>query len=246
MAVFGIDIGGSGIKGALVDVDKGDFLTERYRLPTPEKSTPRAVAEVVKKVVDHFEWNGPIGAGFPAVIHNGVAHTAANVHESWIGTNVDELLGEVTGMPVFTVNDADAAGLAEMTFGVGRNYHKGVVVMLTLGTGIGSAIFLDGKLLPNTEFGHMEVRGKDAEKRASDAVRKEKEWSYKKWSKRLQEVLDHIEMLFSPDVIIIGGGVSKDAHEFLPFLKTRAILTPAELRNQAGIVGAALYAQQRL
>jgi len=245
MAVLGIDIGGSGIKGALVDLDAGDFLGERHRIKTPEKSTPSAVAEVILELVRHFQYDGPIGCGFPAVIRDGVACSAANIDQKWIGTNADQLFSESTGNPVYTLNDADAAGLAEMTYGVGREQQRGVVLMLTLGTGIGTALFLDGKLLPNTELGHVEIRGKDAERRASDAARKKKGLTFYQWSERLQEVLDTYEKLFSPDVIIVGGGVSKHADEFLPLLKTRAVLKPAYLRNKAGTIGAAVYARQR-
>ncbi|HZW02317.1 MAG TPA: ROK family protein [Anaerolineaceae bacterium] len=246
MAVLGIDIGGSGIKGAVVDLETGQLLTERKRFPTPEKSTPAAVAKVVRQLAGEFEVQGPIGCGFPAVVRSGVAYTAANIHESWIGTDVNQLLTDATGCPVFTVNDADAAGVAEMAYGAGRDYPKGVVMVLTLGTGIGSAIFVDGHLLPNTEFGHLEIRGKDAEHRASDAVRERKDLSYKKWAKRrLQEVLERYEMLLSPDVFIIGGGVSKNFDDFVPYVETRAKIIPAQLLNQAGIVGAALYAQQQ-
>lgn len=245
MAVLGIDIGGSGIKGALVDLDAGDFLGERHRIKTPEKSTPSAVAEVMLELVRHFQYDGPIGCGFPAVIRDGVACSAANIDQKWIGTNADQLFSESTGNPVYTLNDADAAGLAEMTYGVGREQQRGVVLMLTLGTGIGTALFLDGKLLPNTELGHVEIRGKDAERRASDAARKKKGLTFYQWSERLQEVLDTYEKLFSPDVIIVGGGVSKHADEFLPLLKTRAELKPAYLRNKAGTIGAAVYARQR-
>lgn len=246
MAVLGIDIGGSGIKGGLVDLESGQLVSDRRRYPTPEKSTPQAVAEVVRRLVEDFEYQGPIGCGFPAIVRNGAAFSAANIHDSWIGTDVNALLSTATGCPVYTVNDADAAGIAEMTYGAGRDYQEGVVVMLTLGTGIGSAIFVDGRLLPNTEFGHMEIRGKIAEARASDAVRERKGLSYKKWaSRRLQEVFDRLELLLSPDVFIIGGGVSKHFDAFAPYLETRAKIIPAQLLNQAGIVGAALFARQK-
>jgi polyphosphate glucokinase len=248
VSVLGIDIGGSGIKGAMVNVQTGEMLTERKRIPTPEQSTPEAVAAVVAELARTFEAKGLIGVGFPAIVRHGVAFSAANIHESWIGTNVNELLSKATGIPVYTVNDADAAGVAEMRFGVGKDpaNRKGVVILLTLGTGIGSAIFVDGVLLPNTELGHLEIRGKDAERRASDAVRKERDLTYKKWAKkRLQEYLDRLDMLFSPDLLVIGGGVSKEADLFLPYVKTRAKIIPAQLQNQAGIVGAALYASQQ-
>lgn len=245
MAILGIDIGGSGIKGALVDVETGQLLTERRRLPTPEKAKPNDVAEVVAELVKYFDYTGVVGCGFPAVVQHGVARTAANVHENWIGTNVDELLGRVTGCRTFTINDADAAGIAEMAFGAGCNAQKGVVIIITLGTGIGTAIFTDGHLVPNTEFGHMKIRGKDAELRASDAARQRKQMSWKKYAARLQEYLIEVENLFWPDLFIIGGGASKKADEFFPLLKIRTKIVPAQLLNQAGIVGAAVYASQQ-
>ncbi len=239
MEILGIDIGGSGIKGALVDVEKGVLVAERYRIPTPQPSTPEAVAAVVAKIVQHFEWKGPIGCTFPAVIKNGVAYSAANVDKSWIGTIGQQLLAEKTKCPVLLLNDADAAGIAEIEFGAGKG-RQGVIIVLTLGTGIGSAIFVDGRLVPNTEFGHMEVRGKDAEDRAADRIRKGKNLGWKKWAARVDEFLARMELLFSPDLFIVGGGVSKKHHKFLPLLHTRAEVVPAQMRNEAGIIGAAM------
>lgn len=245
MAVLGIDFGGSGIKGALVDEKTGEFLTDRFRLPTPEDAKPNDVAEVINQIALHFQYRGPIGVGFPAVIQHGVVYTAANIDDSWIGINSEELFGKVTGCPCFVVNDADAAGVAEMSYGIGKENFKGVVLFLTLGTGIGSAVFIDGKLLPNTELGHIEVRGKDAEKRASDATRKQKDLSWEEWAGRLQEVLARLEALLWPDLVVLGGGISKDSDKYLPFIKLHAKVVPATLLNQAGIVGAAIYAWQR-
>lgn len=242
MIVLGIDIGGSGIKGAPVDVEKGVLTAERYRIPTPKPSKPKAVARVVAKIVRHFEWDGPIGCTFPAIIKNGVAYSAANVHKSWIGTNGEALIAEMTGCPVLLLNDADAAGIAEMTLGAGKD-ERGVVIVLTFGTGIGSAIFVNGQLIPNTEFGHMEIRGKDAEDRASDRIRKEKNLSWEKWAKRVNEFLGRMEALFSPDLFIIGGGVSKKHELFFPYLKTQARIVPAKMLNEAGIIGAAMAAR---
>ncbi len=239
MKTLGIDIGGSGIKGALVDVERGILAAERYRIPTPQPSTPEAVAAVVAKIVQHFEWKGPVGCTFPAVIKNGVAYSAANVDKSWIGTNGQQLLAEKTKCPVLLLNDADAAGIAEIEFGAGKG-RQGVIIVLTLGTGIGSAIFVDGLLVPNTEFGHMEVRGKDAEDRAADRIRKGKNLGWKKWAANLDEFLARMELLFSPDLFIVGGGVSKKHHKFLPLLHTRAEVVPAQMRNEAGIIGAAM------
>lgn len=242
MQILGIDIGGSGIKGAPVDIKKGSFTAERHRIPTPQPSLPNDVGDVVAEIARHFEWKGPIGCTFPAIIKDGVAYSAANVDPSWIGTNGQQLIAEKTGCPTILVNDADAAGIAEMEFGAGRG-EKGLVILLTLGTGIGSAFFINGILVPNTELGHLEIRGKDAEARASDRVREEKDLSWEKWAERLDEFFQRVEFLFSPDLIIIGGGVSKKHDRFLPLLHTRARMVPAQLFNDAGIVGAALAAK---
>ncbi len=245
MEVLGVDIGGSGIKGAIVNVDTGEFISDRYRLPTPVGARPKDVARVFASLARHFECKDIIGAGFPSVVHHGVVYTAANVDQDWIGTNASELFSEATGCKVHVLNDADAAGIAEMTFGVGKEYNRGVVLLLTIGTGVGSAIFVDGILLPNTEFGHLQIRGKDAEWRCSDAARQKKEYSWKAWAKRWQEYLDWMEKLISPDIIIIGGGISKEADKLLPLIRTRARILTAQLLNQAGIVGAALYAANK-
>lgn len=242
MEILGIDIGGSGIKGAPVDVTNGKLVAKRYRIPTPHPSIPGAVAEVVAKIAQHFSWKGPIGCTFPAIIKAGVAYSAANVHKDWIGTNGQELLAMKTGCPVLLLNDADAAGMAEMTFGAGKG-RRGVVIVLTFGTGIGSAIFVDGHLVPNTEFGHMEVRGKDAEDRASDRIRKKEDLNWKSWATCVDEFFGRMEGLFSPDLFIFGGGVSKKHEKFLHLLNTRAEIVPAQMLNEAGIIGAALAAE---
>lgn len=242
MEILGIDIGGSGIKGALVDTKKGKFIGDRYRIPTPQPSTPDAVGDVVAEIAQHFKWHGPIGCTFPAIVKGGVAYSAANVNDAWIGTNGQRLLSKKTGCPVVLLNDADAAGIAEVKFGAGKG-EQGTIIMLTFGTGIGSAIFVRGVLVPNTEFGHMEVRGKDAEHRAADRIRKEKDLSWKKWAKRVNEFLDRMELLFSPDLFIFGGGVSKKHKKFFHHLDTKARLVPAQLRNHAGIIGAAMAAK---
>jgi polyphosphate glucokinase len=241
--IMGIDIGGSGIKGAPVNVDKGEFMTERQRFETPQPSTPAAVAEAVVNLVKHFNWQAPIGCTFPAVVLHGVTLTAANVDPSWIGTNAETLFREATGCPVRVLNDADAAGIAEMTFGAGKD-RKGVVILLTFGTGIGSAIFIDGILLPNTEFGHVELRGKDAEHRAAARIKTEKDLSWKEWGERVNEYLQYMEKLFTPDLFIVGGGVSKKFERFAPYLQTRAEIVSAQLQNDAGIVGAAMAAKE--
>jgi polyphosphate glucokinase len=243
MQILGIDIGGSGIKGAPVETDTGVLLAERFRLPTPEGARPLPMSEVVRDVATQFTWSKDIGCGFPAVIRNGVAETAANISSRWIGTNVAQLFEEATHCRVHVVNDADAAGLAEMTFGVGKDV-KGVVLMVTIGTGLGSALFIDGKLVPNTELGHIEVDCVDAETIASDEVRKQEDLSWKKWAKRFDKYLTTIEKLLSPDLIILGGGAVKNKDQFMPHLTVRAKIIIAEFGNEAGIVGAALAAAQ--
>lgn len=241
MELLGIDIGGSGIKGAPVDRETGALLAPRFRLATPEPAKPPAVAEVVKQVVEHFDWKGPIGCGFPGVIIHGVTLTAVNIHKQWVGLNAAEFLTEATGCPTCMVNDADAAGLAEMAFGAGKD-RMGVVLLVTIGTGLGTALFTDGHLLPNCEFGHMKIRGVDAEWRASDAARQRDGLSWKKWAGRFNEFLQTMEYLVWPDLIILGGGVSKEHEKFFPYLDVRAELVPAQMLNEAGIVGAALAA----
>ena len=239
MEIFGVDIGGSGIKGAPVDIRKGVLVEKRHRIPTPQPSTPEAVTDVVTEIAQHFNWQGPIGCTFPAVIKKGVAYSAANVDESWIGTNGENLIKKKCGCRVLLINDADAAGIAEMEFGAGKG-HTGVVIVLTFGTGIGSAVFTNGHLVSNTEFGHMEVRGKDAEDRAADRIRKGKELSWEKWAERVNEFLGRMEIVFSPDLFIIGGGVSKKHDNYLHLLDTQAEIVPAQMRNEAGIIGAAM------
>lgn len=242
MQALGIDIGGSGIKGAPVNIKTGKLLAERIRIPTPKGAKPKAVAEVVAEITHSFKWTGPIGVGFPAPIKNGVALMAANVSEKWVGTDADELLTSATGCKCRVGNDADVAGMAEMAFGMGKGEH-GTVIMITLGTGIGSAIFYNGHLLPNTEFGHMQINGKDAEHRASDAARQREDMSWKKYAKRLNEYLNEMEKLFWPDLFIIGGGISKQHEKFLPLLTLQSRVVAAQFQNEAGIVGAALYSQ---
>jgi polyphosphate glucokinase len=241
--ILGIDIGGTGIKGAPVDTVKGKLLTERHRIATPQPATPKAVIKTVGKIVEHFEWQGLIGCTFPAIIKDGVTHSAANVDNAWIGYEAEKALRQQTGCSLTLINDADAAGLAEMAFGAGRD-HQGVVFVLTLGTGIGTAIFLDGELLPNTELGHLEFNGREAEKWAAESVRKEKNLKWREWAERVNTYLSHLEFLFSPDMFIIGGGVSKKFDKYEPYLTTQALTVPAQLRNNAGIIGAAMAARK--
>lgn len=243
---FGIDIGGSGIKGAPVDLGTGEFAADRVRIPTPQPATPQAVAETVAEVVDSFSLGThvPIGVTFPAVIRHGVAQSAANVDDSWIGTDVEKTIGAATGRRVVAVNDADAAGYAEVVYGAAKDV-PGVVLVVTLGTGIGSALVVDGVLVPNTELGHLEIDGHDAESRASDAARDREDLTFEQWATRLQRYFTVVENLFWPDLIVVGGGVSKKHDQFLPLLDLRTPIVPAGLRNAAGIVGAAHLAARR-
>ena len=241
MEVLGIDIGGSGVKGAPVDTTTGRLLTPRFRIPTPQPATPEAVMSVTAQVAQHFTWSGPIGCGFPAVVKGGQVHTAANIDPAWIGVRIEDELAQIVGRPVRVLNDADAAGVAEMRWGAGRD-RQGVVLIVTLGTGIGTALFVDGRLVPNTEFGHIEIRGREAEHRAAESVRERKRLSWKRWAKRVDEYLDTMERLVWPDLIILGGGASAHASKFVPLLTARAEIVAAQFLNNAGIAGAALAA----
>ncbi|WP_067971769.1 polyphosphate--glucose phosphotransferase [Nocardiopsis trehalosi] len=246
---LGIDIGGSGIKGAPVDLATGEFVVDRVKIPTPHPSTPRAVAAVVAQIAaafpEHVDPATPLGATFPAVIQHGVARSAANVDPSWIGTDVERLLADATGRRVYVLNDADAAAVAEDRYGAAKD-ATGVVLMTTLGTGIGTALLVDGTLVPNTEFGHLEIDGHDAETRAASSAKEREDLSYERWAReRLQRYYEVVEMLLSPDLIVVGGGVSRKAEKFLPLLRLNAPIVPAELRNTAGIVGAAVLAVER-
>ncbi|MBK5250260.1 MAG: ROK family protein [Actinomycetales bacterium] len=244
---FGIDIGGSGIKGAPVHLRTGEVIGKRFRLPTPEKSTPQAVAEVLAAVVEHF--NVPktahIGLTFPGIILHGVAASSANMDKGWIGTDIGQVVKEATGHRAYIVNDADAAGYAETRYGAAQG-QDGVVIVITLGTGIGSGLINDGVLVPNVELGHLEIDGYDAETRAASSIKEREGLSYEKWAVRLQRYFSHVEFLFSPDLFVVGGGISKDHEKFLPLLKLRAPIVPAKLRNTAGIVGAAALADRYL
>ena len=240
MQVLGIDVGGSGIKGAPVDIETGRLLAERVRIKTPKEAEPEPVAETVAQITQFFDWQGNIGIGFPAPIKNGIVMMAANISQRWVGINVDQVSTSTTGRSCRVGNDADVAGLAEMAFGAGRD-RNGTVIMLTLGTGIGTAIFYNGHLLPNTEFGHLEMKGKDAEQRASDAARQREDLSWRKYARRLNDYLMTLEKLFWPDLFIIGGGISKVHEKFIPLLTASTKVVPAQLQNEAGMVGAALF-----
>lgn len=239
MEILGIDIGGTGIKGATVDTETGVLTRERYRLRTPAPATPEKVSATVGEVVRHFNWTGPIGCGFPAAVRHGQVLTATNVSKRWIGQHAQRLLEDVTGCAVTVLNDADAAGYAEMRFGAGQDV-PGVVLIVTLGTGIGTALFINGHLLPNTELGHIEIKGRDAETWASGIIRERKKMSWKKWTRRVNTYLSRMQSYLWPDLIIVGGGVSKKHHKFLPLLTLETRVVSAHMRNEAGIVGAAL------
>ena len=239
MRVFGIDVGGSGIKGAPVDTETGELLAERVRIKTPRPARPEAIVGTAVEVVRQSGWDGPVGCGFPAVIKGGVVRTAANIDRAAVGFDLQGRLEQELGNPVRVINDGDAAGLAEMRWGAGRGV-EGLVLMLTLGTGIGTSLFMGGRLVPNTELGHIEIRGKDAEYRASDSARKREDLSWREYAERLDEYLHRIEDLLWPDLIVIGGGISKKSEKFLPHLSARTRVVPAQMLNEAGIAGAAL------
>ncbi len=241
-----MDIGGSGIKGAPVDLERGDLAQPRHKVLTPHPATPEAVGGCVREVVEHFGWSGPVGVTFPGVVtEGGTIRTAANMDKGWVDVDARALLGgALGGLPVTVLNDADAAGVAEMRVGAGKGRH-GTVMLLTFGTGIGSALFVDGRLVPNTELGHLELHGHDAEKRASTRARDDEQLTWEHWAHRVQKYLAHLEMLFSPELFVIGGGVSRKSHKFLPLIEgIRAEIVPAELLNSAGIVGAAMAAME--
>jgi polyphosphate glucokinase len=241
---FGIDFGGTGIKGAPVDLEVGDFAAERERVSTPEKSTPHNVAEIFVALLAKFpDCTGPVGVTVPGVVRHGVVYSAANIDKAWIGTDADALFTKATGRDVHVVNDADAAGLAEVRYGAAKG-RSGLVIVTTLGTGIGSAIVNDGVLVPNSELGHLEINGHDAESRAANSARTREELSWEHWAKRLTAYYRTLEMLFSPDLFVVGGGVSKESEAFLPLVDIDTEIIPARLRNRAGVVGAALYATE--
>ncbi len=239
---FGVDVGGSGIKGGIVDMDTGLLIGERIKVLTPQPATPSAVAKAIAEVVNGFGWTGPLGVTYPGVVTHGVVHTAANVDKAWIGTNArDVISAELNGQDVTILNDADAAGLAEERYGAGRE-KSGLVVLLTFGTGIGSAVIHNGALIPNTEFGHLEVGGKEAEQRAASSVKERNGWTYEKWAQQVTRVLVAIENAIWPDLFIAGGGISRKADKWLPLLENRTPVVAAALQNTAGIVGAAMAA----
>ncbi|MBN8684269.1 MAG: ROK family protein [Chitinophagales bacterium] len=244
-AILGIDVGASGVKGALVDVNNGKLSGERFRVPTPQPSTPEALAGAFSEIVAFFNYKGPIGCGFPAIVKKGTALSAANIDKSWIGTSIEQTFGNACGCPVFATNDADAAGIAEMKFGVGKG-EKGVTILITIGTGLGTVIFNNGVMLPNTELGHLIWKhGQAAERYCSSGARERLKISRREWADRFSEYLQHLEFLFSPDLFILGGGESKFFEQFKDQLQVKARVTPAKLLNNAGIIGAAVYAAEQ-
>ena len=242
MEVLGIDVGGSGIKGAIVNVDTGELITERHRIPTPKGALPEEVANEVAALVAHFDWKGKVGCGFPAIISNGMARSHGNIHKSWLGVRVDHLFATATGLSFSVANDADAAGLAEMSFGVGKG-KKGVVIMITIGTGLGSAVFFDGVLVPNVELGTVPYKKYERfEYYAADSVRKKEALTYKEWGSRFNYFLEFVERTFSPDLIVLGGGASKKIKKYQDQLILKTPVLPAAYQNNAGIIGAAMLA----
>lgn len=246
--VLGIDIGGSGIKGAPVDLLAGDFATERHKIDTPKKSTPPKVGAIVKEIVDSFAddvADGPVGITIPAVVTHGVTRTAANIDQKWIGFEAEKMFADLLQRPVVVMNDADAAGLAEVYYGAAKG-HPGLVLMTTLGTGIGTALVNDGVLIPNSELGHIEIDGKDAETQTSAGVKEKLRLSFEEWIPRLDRYYQTVEALLWPDLIVVGGGISRKADKFLPHLNLTTPVVPAQLRNRAGIIGAAIQADYRM
>lgn len=244
-SILGIDVGASGIKGARVNLTDGTLDGERFRVPTPEGGTPEAMADAFAEIVEYFNYSGPVGCGFPSIVKNGVAMTASNIDKGWIGLDIQKAMGAACGCPVFATNDADAAGMAEMRFGCGKG-ENGLVILITIGTGLGSAIFHKGVMLPNTELGHLIFPKKNiAEAWASSRAREEAKLSRLDWAERFNKYLNHLDLLFSPDLFILGGGESKQFDQYSHLLKTNARIVPAKLLNNAGIIGAAVFAAEQ-
>ena len=245
MTLLGIDVGGSGIKGALVNSETGEMISERFRIPTPIPRTPEAMSDVIAQIVAHFDYKGKVGCGFPTIIKNGICKATGNLDKSWLGVNVEELLEKKTGLDFTVINDADAAGYATMNYGTGKG-EKGFVVMITIGTGLGSGGFLDGRLIPNFELGQIPYKKySKIEKWAAGSAKDREGLSYKKWGKRFNKFLEYVELIVSPDLIILGGGASKDFKEFKSKIKIETRVIPAELQNHAGIIGAAVASQYK-
>jgi polyphosphate glucokinase len=246
LITLGIDIGGSGIKGALVDTSSGTLVSDRIRFSTPENPKPKVVAKIIVDIVKKLSYKGILGVGFPGVVRHGITYTAANIHKDWIGYDANSLVTKATGYPTFFLNDADAAGLAEMRFGIGKENKKGSVLFITVGTGIGSALFIDGILVPNLELGHLDIKGKEAEHRASDATRQIEKLSWKEWGRKFSRVLNTYEKLINPDLLILGGGISSRYDKYAQYLDVKTKIMPAKLENLAGIIGAAMAAEEQI
>ena len=245
MEILGIDIGGSGIKGAIVDLEKGELKTPRHRIPTPKSREPEPIARTVKKMVDHFSYQGPVGCGFPTIIKKGVCKDNGNLSEKWVGLNVAKLFQEATGQTFTVINDADAAGLAEMKYGAGRE-EDGFVLMITVGTGLGSGAYLDGELIPNFELGQIPYKEHEKiEDWAASSIKKKENLSYEEWADRFNIFLDNIQVILNPDLILIGGGISKSWNKYKDLLKVNTQIAPAKLRNSSGILGAAIAARNK-
>ena len=245
MTLLGIDIGGSGMKGALVNTETGELLTERFRIETPKSRKPEEMAKVFAEIVKHFDYSGPIGCGFPTIIKKGICKAHGNLSKEWLGVNAEELFSDFTGLPVTVINDADAAGYATMNYGVGKG-QKGLVLMITIGTGLGSGAFYNGQLLPNFELGQIPYKKYEKfEHYAAASIKEKEKLSYKKWGKRFNKFLEAIELIVSPDLIILGGGTSKDFEEYKKYIKIDTPVIPAELQNYAGIIGAATAAHMK-
>ena len=246
MQVLGIDIGGSGMKAAIVDVNTGKLISERHRIATPQPRTPEAIARVVKQLIDHFEWKNSVGCSFPTTIKNSKCIHYGNLDPLWLNVKVDQLFEEITGLPFYVSNDADLAGVAEMNLGAGKK-EKGVVLLVTIGTGIGSGLFYKGKLIPNLEVGKMlHSNGEIIELFTADSVRKKEGLSLKEWATRFDSLLQYIQLVFSPSLVILGGGISKKYDHFKAYLTTDIPVKVARFRNNAGIIGAAMYARKKM
>jgi len=243
--ILGVDVGASGIKAAIIDVQTGELLTERFRLPTPKPSTPAAMADAFAELVRNFDWQGLIGCGFPTLVRDGISISASNLDDSWTGQNVEEIFSSVTNCPVKVLNDADAAGMAEMRFGKGKDIY-GTLIFITIGTGLGSALFIDRKIVPNTEFGQLYLKGQEniAEQYAANSAKERDNLSWEEWAKRFDEYLHHLDLLFSPNLILLGGGTSKYFNEYSHFFTVQTPVQPAQLLNSAGMIGAAYYAYE--
>ncbi|HCR48650.1 MAG TPA: polyphosphate glucokinase [Bacteroidetes bacterium] len=243
MIRLGIDIGGSGIKGVPINTENGEVMGHRHRIDTPQPAYPQTVADTVAEMIAHFKWHGPVGCTMPSIVQHGVTKTASNIPQEWIGVNAEALFKSKTGLDFKVINDADAAGMGELHFGA-ANDHPGTVLLLTVGTGIGSALFCNGVLIPNTELGHLKMHDTIAEKYCGDRARKEQKLKWATWAERFNEYIAHLELLFSPDMFIIGGGIANKTDKYWDLLKTNAKMVPATLKNNAGIVGAAYAARE--